>query len=243
MKNKILFIGATHGDEDIGVLALSKLGTDSPNTNWIIGNERAFLAGTRYTETDLNRSAPGDLTSEIYEVKRAAEIVLLSGRYDYTIDIHGTTEDTGIFIIITNPKPENWILAANLPIDKVVYWPSFSTELSGPISEYVRCGLEIECGSKSDTQTLEQLTDILDISIQRLQSGHISRQSAKEELRTRNIYCVTESLRVDDYSDQPLVEFQPFILSGRNVYPLLIDTYAESYGIKCYLMEKIESPL
>ena len=236
---RTLFIGATHGDEPIGVAALRRLDASSTvGYDWIVGNERAFIRGTRYTEQDLNRSAPGDPVSDIYEARRAAEVLALAKTYDYTIDIHGTIEPTGIFIIITNPRPENWQLAASLPIDRIVYWPSITPELAGPLSEYVPCGLEIECGVKSDPAILDELVDILKQGIPTLSKGLIDLPRATEVLKKREIYEVTGSLPADENDDRILREFQPIVIGDKTVYPLLVGTYRESYGLDCFIMEK-----
>jgi len=143
MKNNILFIGGTHGDEPIGVRALESLSRERQDFDWLIGNPIALEAGTRGLTGDLNRSAPGDPTSNIYTERRAAGLVTKSQNYKYTIDLHGATNKTGIFIIICNPKPENFALAKRLNIKRVVYWPNFSPELNGPLCEFFHVVLKL----------------------------------------------------------------------------------------------------
>ncbi len=69
MRN-ILFITSTHGHEQAGTGVLQQLEKEFPKTeygyDWIIGNEQAYKLNQRFTEQDLNRSAPGDSKSDIY---------------------------------------------------------------------------------------------------------------------------------------------------------------------------------
>src|SRR5574344_1930263 len=91
---RILFITATHGNEQDGVKVMQQLEKELPKDkygyDWIIGNEKAYQKNVRYIDQDLNRSAPGDSSSPVYEVRRAAELVKIANSYDVVIDIHGT---------------------------------------------------------------------------------------------------------------------------------------------------------
>lgn len=117
------------------------------NFDWIIANEPALKIGKRFYEQNLNRNAPGDPNSKYFEARRAAEIINLSKQYQYTIDIHGCSNETGIFIIITNITEENLMLASLFNIKKIVFLTSpHCPEQTGALSAYFPCGLEIECG-------------------------------------------------------------------------------------------------
>ncbi len=238
MKN-LLFIGGTHGNESIGVDALRDLETRSSGFDWIIGNPRAFEAGTREFEGDLNRSAPGDLESPQFAKRRAAEIMKLSQEYRWTIDLHGTISATDIFIIITNPKPENIRLARRLRIPNIVFWPSFSSELFGPLSEYVPCGLEIECGPKDVPRVREQLVSILEDFIQRTNIDPEADDSGIDPQTT--FYEVYGSLKDVSMTDA-LQDFVEINLKGEAFFPLLVGRYQERNGITCYKMRLIEDP-
>jgi len=236
MKNSILFIGATHGDEPIGVDVLNELRQERSDFDWIIGNEKAFPINTRTYTADLNRSAPGNLNSPIYEQRRSAELIALSNTYTYTIDLHGTDNDMDTFIIICNPKQENLELAALIDIPRIVIWPAISEELKNPSSEFFACGLEIECGNQSAPATATQLTSTLATFLDTYKNA--SKQEIDERLQQREIYQVydvlrspssidpsslTEFARVDDADDEPW-------------YPLFIDAYND---IICYKMERV----
>jgi len=243
MENKILLIGGTHGDEPIGVRALQELAKERSDFDWIIGNEPALKQNTREFEGNLNRSAPGDKNSPLYASRRAAEILKIAKNYKYVIDLHGTNQQTGIFIIITNSKPENWQLAAKLPIQNIVYWPSFSCELSGPLSEFLPCGLEIECGPKNDPKTTEELKKILKNFLNgEKKSAYRARSAFAELRRTQSALICGKRQKVFEvygsYSGQNinLKEFKLTKIENEEFCPLLIGVYPE---ITCYKMKKI----
>lgn len=88
---KILVIGGMHGNEPLGQQVV-KLFREKPikDVATSLANEEAIKANVRFIGSDLNRSFPGDETSNIYEVKRAAEIVEMTKGYDIVIDFHNT---------------------------------------------------------------------------------------------------------------------------------------------------------
>lgn len=88
---KILVIGGMHGNEPLG-LAVVKAFQTSPakNIEVVLANQKAILVNKRFVSADLNRSFPGDPSSTIYEIKRAAEIVELCKQFDVVMDFHNT---------------------------------------------------------------------------------------------------------------------------------------------------------
>lgn len=224
-------IGATHGDEPIGVRALCTLSAKTNGFDWIIGNPPAYRQGTREFEGDLNRCAPGDATSPRYAERRAAAILEKAKQYDWCIDLHGTTSYSGIFIILTRITPANLRLAARLNIPRIVYWPSITPELSGPLSEYFPCGLEIECGPKTTPVVEEKLTQILG-QFMAERSEALTDDEARTRLAQRELYEVTG---VCTTATEGLEEFTLSMIDGTEQYPLLINQYP---GITCYTMRR-----
>lgn len=233
MNKEILCIGGTHGDEPFGIVTLKSLEKEYGNTyDWIIGNEMAASQGTRCFEGDLNRSAPGDLNADNYAVRRAAQIIQTAQEYKYVIDIHGTTQDTGIFIILTKMSEENLRLASMLPIKNIVYWPSINSALKGPTSEFYRCGLEIECGAKTNPKIWAELVDILKDFFE----NYKQRESFDFEnvLAQKNIFEVYRGLERNQETEKlTLKEFEEVEYFGEKFRPLLVGTYSE---VLCYMM-------
>lgn len=225
--NSTLIIGATHGNEPIGVRALESLETTRRDFDWVIGNPRAYQANVRFTDTDLNRSGPGDSGSLLYEERRAAELIALSKQYQSVIDIHGTSKQTGLFTIVTNPSAANMVLAGRLAVQRIVIWPAITPELAGPISEFFPRGVEIECGPKESLETQKQLESVLN---QYLDGNW-------ESLEGKEVYEVFGQLTGDP--EVELTEFQEVNVNGEVFTPLLIGSYKDRYGVTCYKLRRV----
>jgi hypothetical protein len=87
---KILVLGGTHGNELLGVKLVKLLQKNQiDGVDAIIANPKAVTAGTRFTESDLNRSF-GDSFTDTYETARALELKELAAAYDVVLDFHNT---------------------------------------------------------------------------------------------------------------------------------------------------------
>lgn len=88
---KILVIGGMHGNEPLGIELVQRL-RQSPinNIDTALANEPAIKAKTRFTNTDLNRSFPGQPQSSLYEQWRANQLLKLCAAYDFVLDFHNT---------------------------------------------------------------------------------------------------------------------------------------------------------
>ncbi len=87
----ILIIGGMHGNEPLGqelVAMFERKPVD--NVAVLLANPMAIAVNQRYTGEDLNRSFPGDLNSDMYETKRAAELLDIAKKYDVVFDFHNT---------------------------------------------------------------------------------------------------------------------------------------------------------
>jgi succinylglutamate desuccinylase len=112
--NRVLIAGGTHGNELIGVYAIKKfeqwpqlVHRSTFETITLLGNPRAIAANRRYIDQDLNRSfaAHAQLGSTVYEVQRAEDLRHDFGPagqrpVDFVIDLHGTTANAGVMLIL-----------------------------------------------------------------------------------------------------------------------------------------------
>lgn len=224
---EILFLTAVHGDEAIGVEVMRNLKNRFPALNWLIADEKALAQGIRFTDVDLNRVAPGDKRATVYEVRRAQEILEIAERYRCVIDIHSTAADTGIFTIVTNPTEANLRLAAALPIDRTVIWESENQRETGPITRFVSCGIEIECGPKNNPEIKQQLQAIIEIIAR--DGLNMETISAKPQQRFR----VRGKIRKKNTPSQQLRDFEMTEIDSEKFYPLLSGQYSD---ILCYKM-------
>ncbi len=236
MQEKILFIVCTHGNEHTPLTAIKnvikKMGKEefSKKCEYIIANPKAKELGTRFTDVDLNRIYPGDINSVHYESRRAVEILEYAKNFKYVIDLHTTKSDTGIFILVTKGKKENYELAQKLSPKRVVIWESTSGSLTGPVCNFLNSSLEIEASTLSDTHIQDLESSILSV----IDNG-ISKIEEKEW------YRVVTSMPIKDVEDiKKLKEFGEVIYNNKKMYALLVGAYKDK---ACYLMEKIGNPL
>ncbi len=223
-----LFIAATHGDETIGVEALQEV-SSTQSIQWIIGNELAYRARTREFEGNLNRVAPGQMGDSQYAVRRAAEIMQIARSYRFVIDIHGTDQSTGIFIIVSSVTRANFELALTLPIDRIVLWPAPVTEHTGALNAFVACGVEIECGDQRVRQTRHDLVRIL--------KTYSNSTPIARNIEAREVYYVDGRIEHGMGIDRDqLSEFQEVCHNNDRFIPLLIGVYP---SIVCYRMRRL----
>lgn len=227
-EQKILFLTATHGDEGFSVPVFQRVEKQYPKGefgyDWTVSNPRALGENRRFTEADLNRSAPGDPNSPVYEERRAAEIVELSSNFTCLIDVHGTVADSGIVTIIPYPTLENIILAKKVGVKRNVIWYSKSSLEKGPIVQFTNCpAVEIECGPKNETSTQEGLEKVI-----------VSFLEEAEPSEQPEFYQVYGKLPTDGniYKD-----FELATKGDEEFYPFLSNQYE---GVACYKMRKVK---
>jgi len=229
-QSDLLFLTSAHGNETIGTELLSKLEKNN-RFDWIIANEKALKAKKRFVDADLNRSAPGDPNSKLYEMRRSYELINIAKKYRYVIDIHGTKANSGIFTIVTNPTWPNLALAAALPIQRVVIWSSKTRSKNGPISQFVDCGVEIECGPKKSLKTKK---DLLSVTKTIIDEGI---NLSPEKFQKKEFFQVYGKLQRKTERNLNLTDFKLTKYERGRFYPLLVNEYKD---IACYKMKRIE---
>jgi hypothetical protein len=119
---RVLVMGGMHGNEPLG-LNLVKLFQERPvkNVSTIFANEPAIKAQCRFMSQDLNRSFPGDVKSDGYESKRAAQLLILAQQYDIVLDFHNTyCPDNDCGFVGAGASQKLFYAAWLLGIDKVI---------------------------------------------------------------------------------------------------------------------------
>lgn len=162
---RIALVGGTHGNEFTGVYLIKKfercpelIKRPSFETLTLLGNPQAVTLIKRYIDKDLNRcflsSDLQDLTLTSYEDNRAKVINQILGpkgksQVDVIVDLHSTTANMGLSILLGNQHPVLLQLAAYLsainPAVKVcLSLPKYDSSLLRSLSEL---GFAIEVGS------------------------------------------------------------------------------------------------
>ncbi|MEO1433030.1 MAG: aspartoacylase [Cyanobacteria bacterium J06633_8] len=124
---RVALIGGTHGGELTGVFLVKKfqqspqmIQRDGVETISLIANEKAIAMGRRYIDTDLNRTFKReDLENpklnnheQLLAKKIARQIE--QEKIDLIIDLHSTTANMGLTIILCDSNPDLLQLAAYL---------------------------------------------------------------------------------------------------------------------------------
>ncbi len=130
--NNVAILGGTHGNELTGTyLAKSwldnhvELQRKSFSADVFIANTQATEQCTRYVDQDLNRSFSlqdlNDTNLQNFENKLAKELNVKLGpkgsestNFDFIIDLHSTTANMGMTIIIADDDALSFIIAARL---------------------------------------------------------------------------------------------------------------------------------
>ena len=114
--NKVAIVGGTHGNEVTGTYLLrrwaknpTEISRESFTTKTLWANPKAFYENKRYIDADLNRfflrDHLNDETIHTYEESRAKVINAALGpkdnpAFDFSIDIHTTTSNMGVTLIL-----------------------------------------------------------------------------------------------------------------------------------------------
>jgi aspartoacylase len=126
--NSVVIVGGTHGNESTGVFLYNKLKNQLTSfkgikINYLLSNPKAAKECKRFIDHDLNRSfAHKDLNNiekTGYEFNRAKAINSFIGpkgnpSTDFIIDMHTTTANMGVSVILVEQNPLNIRLAAYL---------------------------------------------------------------------------------------------------------------------------------
>ena len=153
---RVTISGGVHGNELLGVYLVKKLQRDgfSPKDlqlDLLLANPKAIKECRRYIDYDLNRSfdkAKLTQDSHIYEFERAKVIKDRLRNCDFLIDLHTTTANMGITIVLSSRErlSENVakILASEFEEVRILRW--FSTDEGAFINSIVPASITIEVG-------------------------------------------------------------------------------------------------
>lgn len=126
--NNVAIVGGTHGNEYTGTFLLKRwanemneISRESFTTKTLWANPKAFYENKRYIDADLNRcflhTHLNDEMIHTYEGNRAKVINAMLGpkghsSFDFSIDIHTTTSNMGVTLILVGGDKYNLRLAS-----------------------------------------------------------------------------------------------------------------------------------
>lgn len=238
--NRVAIVGGSHGNELIGVYLVKKfqqngnlINRPSFETLALLGNPKAIAQGKRYIDKDLNRcfhnQSLQDITLSSYEDLRAKQIQQIlqpenQPPVDVIVDLHTTTANMGLTIILGNMHPLLLRLAAYLssinPLVKVCSHQQ--ARGSGYLRSLCELGFVIEVGAVAQgilNAELFQQTEQLVYAVMDYFEGD-NQGKAPQVNNTLTLY---ESIGVIDYPRNEEGEIQAMIhpqLQFRDYEPL-----------------------
>lgn len=121
---RVAVVGGIHGDEPAGERIVeqlvAELSVDDGTAQLIVANEPALAAGERYTETDLNRTFPGDEESETYETALAARLTAVLDGADAILALHTSHSAPPPFAIYSHLTESIRKSVTAMPVEYVV---------------------------------------------------------------------------------------------------------------------------
>ncbi len=159
---RVALVGGTHGGEITGVFLVKKfqqspllIQRDGIEAITLLANEQAIAMGRRYIDTDLNRAFnPQDLENpnlNNYEQSLAKKIArqIEQEQIDLIIDLHSTTANMGLTIILHESHPYLMKLAAYVAqINPAVRILQYIPTKNAPyLRNLVELGMTIEVGA------------------------------------------------------------------------------------------------
>lgn len=181
---QVLVVGGTHGNERTGTQLLRRFQAQPHelqrkhfNAQTLLANELAYAQNRRYLDQDLNRCFSQSLLGkapENREQARAQEINRLFGpkgadtQTDWIIDLHTTTANMGITLVVQQNDPLALDMALyvqqQLP-DSIIFYEDNLPEADPFLCSVARHGLLIEVGPVAQGllrwQTFEQTRQAL----------------------------------------------------------------------------------
>jgi aspartoacylase len=231
--SRVAIVGGTHGNEFTGAYLIKKfdqfpdlIARPSFETVTLLANPKAFQAARRYIDKDLNRcflqKDLQDSTNNTYEETQAKFIYEILGQKgdkqaDFILDLHSTTANMGLTIILINNHPFNLKLAAYLsslnPLVRV-YLQSFQSAQENPyLFSIGELGFTIEMGPIAQGvlratlfQKTEELVHVVLDYLERFNSGEI--QGKNETLTLYNFLSNVEYPKNEDGTVKAMIHPQ-----------------------------------
>ncbi len=188
---RVALVGGIHGGELTGIFLAKKwkqcslkVQRNGVETITLLANQKAIAMGKRYIDTDLNRAFnPQDLQNPVlmnYEQSVAKTIArrIEQEKIDLIIDLHSTTANMGLTIILSDNHPYLLRLAAYLteinPKVKVLQYPP--NQNPSYLRTLVELGIAIEVGAVAngllDAKLFQETEDLIHAILDYLEAEH-----------------------------------------------------------------------
>ncbi len=235
---RILIVGSQHGNERLGERLYRHVRKHEPDLapflTFLIANPLARSKGTRFIETDMNRSYRGELRSYEDYLARALLAHIEHASYDLVLDMHTTRCVQPSSMLIAPDSEVDHFIAASTIQNIVVMKPEMAkTSLIGSVKNCI--SIEIQ-ESRVTKLTLNELV------------GDIKRYIDKSTYETsRKTYVIDDVLRKGELSPDDIRRLRNFQKSKHDFYPILVgnNSYRKNthyLGFKAHLVPDTSTP-
>lgn len=214
--DQVTIVGGTHGNEFLGAyfiekINLSGLYSDKPfDVLTLLANPEAFAKSARFIDNDLNRSFTQERLSsnsgsiEIQRAKAIKEQFSASDKTQFIIDLHSTTANMGITLIVRDNDPFNLHAASyvqqQLPEVRILI--SDSEKQHQTLNSISPWGLTVEVGPIANGVLRQDLFDATEKTVNRL-IQFLSLCKTREEPRLPKTIDVFKVLEKIPFPRQP----------------------------------------
>ncbi|WP_267640636.1 succinylglutamate desuccinylase/aspartoacylase domain-containing protein [Haloarchaeobius amylolyticus] len=189
---EVAVVVCIHGDELCGKRALDRFLDADPTVEapvkFVVANERALDAGSRFVDEDLNRAFPGDPDADTHEGRLAAELLEeLAGLR--VLDLHSTHSSPEPFALYQRATPGTFHVLARAGVDRAVD----ISHVPGGLVGYCD-GAAVECGLKGSEAAVD--------AAERILRGFLAGNGvidAPASLRDPEVFAVTERVEGAGY--------------------------------------------
>lgn len=195
----VLFFGAVHGNEVCGpkgirkYMALLKAGRIALSRGSItfvpVCNPRAYEAGIRQTEENLNRVFIPTKKPRSYEARLANELCPLIDQSDILVDLHSISSEGKPFVFLDRKTPDTEKLATSLQLPfTITGWTELyeslgSTERTDDTVSYAlskgKTALTVECGTHTSPASVVVAFKTIEKTLGAYGMLHTSRSSKR----------------------------------------------------------------
>lgn len=242
---KVLLTILTHGDEKIGLRVareIKRLQIDRKSLAIQVANKKAYAAGKRFIDADLNRSFPGKKNGN-YEERIAYRLSPQIKEADLVIDIHSTRSLLKDALIVSklNRQTQNYV-----DVIQPKYVLVLKATKNSTLIAQAKAGVAFEYGRDNDPATLKKIVRDIKRVLQylNLQPGHLSVK--KTATIYFNVRATVEKpkgyILLKNIKNYKLVpKGKPFARKGglyliakKDFYPILFgnNTYPKYFGFR-----------
>ncbi len=187
-KPVIAVVGCIHGDETVGrkiILRLRKMKIRKGTLITIIANEKEMEKNKRFIDQDLNRSFPGKSKGN-YEERLARNILKITKRADFVIDIHSTTTDVKNLAIITKKDKDTLDLAYAVEPRRVILMKKDIAKKS--FINYCKVGVSLEYGKDGSNATYDNTFNSIMLLLEKAKMVDDKKRKSKSKCRKIDYY-------------------------------------------------------